>query len=257
MGSYSIKGHAYVSHTSGRQYAFERSRTGDSRKNALAKMFADDKAFATAAAAQKPITPAPSDHASRVAEVVHAERPTVTVVDGIGSRVAILERQLTHTRNAGDRASIQRKINALSGRQATEIQKAEAAAVHQSFLESDEWLKATADAFARHEELALSNDGDLPAQLCKDAYDSREALRRSPTPEGIAAYRERETKLREDYQAGRQHSINVTKARIAQLELDARMLLLAPQAVLPSEQMTDVPDKPTDLYYKVKTGIPE
>lgn len=247
MGSYSVKHNAYVSHLSARQYAFTKDRTGVSRRRALAKLQADDKAFEQARATHSDAPPPAKTHADKVAEVIHAERPQTTVADGIGSRVAMLERQLSHTRNPGDRASISRKIAALSSRQAVEIEKQEQREAHQAFLESPEWIKANADAFELAETLALSQDKELPQQLCKDAIASKLALQRQPSPEGIAAYREREKKLRDDYAAGKVRSIEITKAKIAQNKLDISRILLDAQPVLPSEQMDDKP-KASDLY---------
>ena len=136
------------------------------------------------------------------------------VADSIGSRVAILERRLNHTRNAGDRASIQRKINALSMRGEAETYKQEAKAARQAFVDSPDWVKATQDAYDVAEQLALRADPDLPEQLVRDAFENKDFLRRNQTPEGIAAYREREKKLQEAHKAGKLKSIEVSKARI-------------------------------------------
>jgi len=166
-------------------------------------------------------------------------KPEASVADSLGSRVATLERQLSHTRDPGKRASLQRRIAALSSRQDVETDRAERQAAHQAFLNSPEWQKANQDAFDVAEQLALRADPDLPEQLVRDAIDNKELLRRNPTPEGIAAYREREAKLQADYQAGRQRAIEIGRARIAHAEMEMRLAILDAAPQLPSEQMGD------------------
>ena len=239
MGSYSIRSNQYTSHLTGRSYPFVRTRDGAAKKAALAKMYADDKAYADARKSRPDKPPERLTHEQKVAAVVHAPKGETNVADSIGTRIAILERQLSHTRNAGDRASIQRKINALGGRQEIEIQRQEVQAAQQAFEQSPEWTQANADAFAVAEQLALRADPDLPESLVRDAIESKELLRRQPTPEGIAAYREREAKLQEAYQAGRLRSIELSKARIAQAEMNVRLAILDASPTLPSEQMAE------------------
>jgi hypothetical protein len=234
--SYSIKNNTYRSHTTGRDYPFIKDRTGASKKAALAKLNLDEKAFRDAKTMRPDPLPADKTHAEIVAEVIHAKQPnSAPVPDMIAQRVAVLERKLKYARTSTDRGSLQRRIAALSERQDKELSRAEAIASREAFIESAAYQQALIEATETCEKLALRADPLLPEQLVRDAFDNRTFLRSNPTPEGLESYFDRDAKLRAEYREGRVQSIEMSKARIAEMQAELRQLKLDPDPELPSE----------------------
>jgi hypothetical protein len=240
--SYSIKfNNTYKSHLTGHSYPFIKDRDGGSKRAALAKLVIDEKAFRDAKIARGDTSkPAPQTHEQKVAEVQHAPKVETNIPDSIGRRIAVLERQLSHTRNAGDRASIQRKINALGSRQEVEIERDQVQQQQVEFEASPAWVEAQENAQQTAEQFALRSDPDLPEALVTTALNNKEYLRTHATPEGLEEFYNRQESLQQDYTAARVKSIEISKARIAQAELDIRLQIMKAEAepVLPSEQMS-------------------
>jgi hypothetical protein len=245
--SYSIRGLNYKSHLTGRAYPFVKDRDGGSKRAALARLNADEKAFRDAKIARGDLsTPAPLTHAQKVAEVKHTPKTDTNVPDAIGKRIAILERQLAHTRNICDRASIQRKINALGGRQEIEIEREQAKQVQAEFEASPAWIAANESAQQTAEQFALRSDPDLPESLVSTALDNKEFLRRNPSPDGLAEFYKRQEALSADYNSARVKSIEISRARILHAENEIRIAImeLETPVVLPSEQMAETVEAP-------------